>query len=292
MDISHVGTQEILDDHKLIGRRINRSVDRLGSGLKVTSPKQDPLLWGDLQGLKNAVGRMQAFSENLNRGAGSVRTAIGSIEVSDSHLIQLGLVLESALLAPEGSKIRAKGIKRYNELHDMLNDLAAPQDLGARKLLDDPVRFPAAGPLEVAAGDNGYTITLQNRQIHTGAEGLDLPKAGEPLPSDPMGSPAIVDIENATNDEIRLMMDYISVARDKLEVKAKALAVDAAAIESSDDFNQAFIERNEDAVSTLNVPDLEAEAVLAQALDLRNALAISGLTGFEESKRMVLTLLQ
>lgn len=292
MDISQIGTLDVLDDQRQINRRLTKTLGRLGSGAKITSAKQDPVLWGDLQGLKSAVGRMRAYSENLNRGASSVRLAIGAMEVSDTQLTQLGVTLESALIAPEGSAERADTLHRYNELHGLLNDLAAPRDLGARKLLDDPARFPSAGPVEIAAGENGFKIILQNRQIDSGAGGLDLPRAGDPLPSDQAGSPVIADIQNASNDEIRAMMERVALSRERLAAQSKALSVDAAAIENSTDFNLAFIGRNEKAASLLSVPDLESEAVLAQSLNLRNSLATFGLTGFEETKRLALSLIQ
>ncbi len=292
MDITQIATHEVLDDQRQVNRRLTRTLDKLGSGSKLTSAKQDPILWGDIQGLKNAVGRMQSYSENLNRGASSIRIASNAMEASDSQLIQLGIELEASLIAPEGSRSRAAALERYNQLHESVNNLAAPKDLGARKLLDDPARFPDAGQFVIAAGENGFEIFIQNRPIHTGAEGLDLPKAGEPLPSDSGGLPVIADINNATSEEIQTMIDFVDLARERLAAKSKALSVDAAAIESSLDFNAAFIQRNDDAVTALNTPDLEAEAVLAQSLNVRNELATFGLTGFEETKRLALSLLQ
>lgn len=292
MDISQIGSLEILDDQKQISRRMTKTLDRLSSGSNVSSVEQDPILWNDLQGLKSAVSRLNAYSDNLNRGAASVRIAIETMEVSDNHLLELGIVLEEALEEKEGSEARTEHLEQFNHLHGLLDDLASPRDLGARKLLDDPVRFNAAGPVHIAAGEDDFEIILKNQPIHTGADGLDLPMIGDPLPSDPMGSPIVADIENATEEEIRALMDRLSFAREQLAHKTSALSVDAQAIQFSTEANEAFIERNESEESELNLPDLEAEAVLAQALNIRTNLATYGLSGFEETKRLALSLLQ
>lgn len=292
MDISHVGNLDTLDDQRQINRRLTKTLDRLGSGKALNSAKEDPVLWSDLQGLKSAVSRMQAYSENLNRGAASVRIAVNSMEVSDSELKEMAAFLENALVAPEGSGERVGMLEQFNKLHRLLNDSAAPRDLGARKLLDDPSRFSAAGPVKIAAGDNGFEITIRNQQIDTGPNGLDLPEAGEAVPSDPGGQPVIADILNATDGEIRDMMELVSRSRERIAEKSSALSWSATAIEDVSEYNSAFIGRNQDAENSINVPDLEAEAVLAQSLNIRNSLATFGLTKSEETRRLALSLLQ
>ncbi len=216
MDITQIGSLDILDDQKQINRRSTRTLEKLSSGENVSSAKQDPILWSDIQGLKSAVSRLQAYTDNLHRAAGSVRIAVESMEASDNHLQELGLILEGALADKEGSAARSDSLKQFNELHGLLNDLAAPRDLGARKLLDDPVRFSAAGPVHVAAGENDFEVILKNQPIHTGAGGLDLPMVGDPLPSDPAGSPMIEDIENASDEEIKAMMLQLTFAREQI----------------------------------------------------------------------------
>lgn len=292
MDINQVGSLETLNDQKQISRRMAKTLDRLSSGALVNSAKEDPIKWNDLQGLKSAIGRMQAYSENLQRGAGSVRIALDTLEVSAGHLDEVKIVLESGLAAPQGSRARTTALERYNELHGLLDDLASPKDLGARKLLDDPARFPAAGPVHVAAGENGFEIILKNQPIHTGAGGLNLPLAGDPLPDDPSGSPLVADPANASDEEIGNLIRQVGYARELVSQKSEALAVDAGAIEFAESSNAAFIEHSESTISDLNVPDVEAEAVLAQALSIRNSLATYGLSGFEETKRLVLSLIQ
>jgi len=137
---------------------------------------------------------------------------------------------------------------------------------------------------------------LRSREIHTGATGLNIPKAGEALPSDLVNDPAtlpiIGDIADASDAEISVMIEHLEAAKADLTAKGKALAVDATAIEDAEGFNEAFVLRNNSQADEINVPDLKAEAVLAQSITTKNSLALSGLSGLKSTYRLALQLLQ
>ncbi len=288
MEVSSSTSQAVLTDYTQNQKRLSGVLDRLASGELAKSPKNDPTLWLQIVGLEDQVKNLRLFSENLERAASSVRIALSAMEVSETHLDQLEEKLRTALSVPEGSVQRSRSLRQYNEIHPLLNDLSEVPDSGARKLLSAGVeqRF------DILAGENGFTVTLRSRPIDTGAEGLALPRAGEALPSDPGAGPVIADLEAATDLEINRMIEGLEGARRRLVDQQKALSTDAASIETSTDLNDAFIGRNETQLGAIRIPDLNAEAVLAQSLSLQSRLALEGMVGLNEFTRSTLRLLE
>ncbi|MEX0322890.1 MAG: flagellin [Puniceicoccaceae bacterium] len=296
MDNIKLGSLAILQDYHKNSQRLNETLDRLSTGQRAPTPKSDPVLWSQVQQLKQFATSLSGYSDNLNRGAASVRVALDSMEVSRQHLLQLEQKLNAAFAAPPGSEERAYNLQAYNELHRYVEDAAKAPDAGARRLLDNPSTYPDAGTVRIRAGENGFSLTLKSQEIHTGASGLDIPRAGDARPSDleadPMAAPVIADAANATDAEIKMMLGFLEEAKLDLTGKTKALAVDAKAIEDAQGFNEALVLRNKSQADAINVPDLNAEAVLAQSLSSRSSLALSGLTGLKETHRLALRLLQ
>lgn len=296
MDNFKLGSVAILSDYQKYNSRLAGTLERLSTGQKAPTPESNPVLWSEVQQMRQYATSLSAFSDNLNRGAASVRVAMESMDVSRQHLSQLKEALNSAMAAEPGSRERSVHLKNYNELHNFVNDAAKAPDPGARRLLDNPESYPDAGTVRIRAGENGFTLSLRSREIHTGATGLDLPLAGEAVPSaldsDPAASPLIADISAAEDSEILEMLRQLERAQVDLEAKAKALTVDAKAIEDAEGFNTALVNRNNSLADQLDVPDLNAEAVLAQAMTTRSSLALNGLVGLNETHRIALQLLQ
>jgi flagellin-like hook-associated protein FlgL len=292
MDINRLATLDITGNYRSINNRLNGVLEKLGSGKRAATARQDPILWGDVQGLKDYATRLQSFSDNLNRGAASIRVALDTMDATKAQLSQLEERLRSARAAPEGSEDRARALRDYNTFHRFVDDLAQAPDPGARRLLDNPESFEDAGDLSIRAGENGFNIILRSREIHSGADGLNLPRVGEAAPDNPSGPVIVSSAETATDEELAEMIAYMERAKETLAARAKALSVDASAVEDAEGFNKAFVDRNLDQANALNIPDLEAEAVLSKAMTLKSSLAMFGLTGLNESKQLALRLLQ
>lgn len=296
MDLNALATTQMLIDYRGTNSRLVRSMGRLSTGERAATAKDDPILWGEVQALKSEAMTLAGYSDNLNRGASTVRIALASMDVARSHLLQAEEKLNAAYAEKPGSVERAKAIEAYNELLEFVDDASSAPDPGARLLLQDPALNADAGGVDIRAGEDGFSVRLEAREIHTGATGLDLPRAGAARPSDlvadPFAPPVIADISNATNQEIEQMLEFISASKEDLVAKIKALSVNASAIEEAESFNAAFILRNEGQADDLNVVDLNAEAVLAQSLQLRGELSISGLSGMNDTYRIAIQLLK
>jgi len=289
--VSSAEIRSALLTRQSVSARTNQATARLSSGSQVPKPADDPVRWGEVQRLRDTASRLESYSDNLSQAAFSTRIAMTSMEASDRQLAEMGQSLDRALGQPEGSEGRRAALLQFNVFHRMADDYSRPEDLNARKLLDDPDRFTGAGDLEVAAGDNNFRIRLGYQPIHLGAGGLDVPEAGAALPSEPGAGPIIADIDNATNTEIAAMRELIGQARTVLKERQAGLSGDVLAVERQDAQGHSLRSRNNSIADDLNAANLEAEAALLQSLNLRSQLALSGISGFNTTRSLALQLL-
>jgi flagellin-like hook-associated protein FlgL len=291
MEMPSSDIRSALSSHQLATERMHGVTARLSSGLRSPKPSDDPVRWTDALRLKDAAQRLEEFSDNMSRAGLSARIAMHSMQASDAQLLEMRVSLTNAMEAAPGSEARRVSLEQFNVQHRLADDYSMPSDLNARKLLDRPERFNASGDIAVAAGENNFRIHLRHQPIHLGAEGLDLPQAGEPRPSAPGTSAIIEDIGNASDDEIRAMDELLTAARDRLQERQTLLSVDIMAVERQEAQSDVLQSSQKRIASDVESADLAAEAALAQSINLRSSLALSGIASFNETRSMVLQLL-
>jgi len=286
----------MLSDYRAYNERLVRSLDRITTGEVASQAKDDPTLWSETEELTQFATLLTGFSSNLNRAAATVRVASDSMQLAKDHLGQAKAALTRAIAEDPGSDTRAKLLEAYDLALGFIDDAADAPDAGARRLLSSPERFPDAGDIAIRAGENNYTVTLRAQQIHTGAEGLDLPRSDEAVPSelaaDPLATPLVADVANPTSEELKALLDRVEIAANTLESRLKGLTVNASSIEDSDLFNSVFISRNKDLSDKIGSANIEAEAVLAQSLQLKSALSLNGLGTSSDTSRLIIQLLR
>lgn len=282
MDINQLTSLNAISDYRRTNARLSGALQRVGSGKRAESPREDPAIWGSINTLTTRTEKLRNFTDNLNRAATTVRVTLASMDASRAQLDQLDERLRTARAYPPGSDDRARALRDYDRLHPIINELADAPDPGAKRLLSDPKVFPPAGDLTIRAGEGGFNIVLRSREIHAGETGLDLPTVAE----------LVADPANVSDAELAELIARMEGAKETLAARTKALAVDAAGITETIEFNQALIDRNTRQTDKLNVPDLNAESVAIQLLQVRSQLAIGGLTSLNESRNLLLQLLK
>ena len=273
MDVNSIAQNHMLTDYRRTNSRLSVSLSRITSGARAKKVQDDPAIWNQVERLKTNVSNIQGYTDNLHRAAGTVRIALDAMSVAQSHMGQAEEKLVAAFEAAPGSYERSNALNANNGLIDLVNDANKSPDPVASRLLQDPSLNPAAGNVSISAGDDQYKITLFAREIHTGATGIDLPKAGDKIPSAPTGTPPLIaDISNATDAEIQDMIAQFNNSRDTLTERVNLLSLNLHAVDITAEFNQQFINRNQNVATELNLVDLNAEAVLTQSLNVRGEL--------------------
>lgn len=292
MNINTTAQQQMLNDNQRVNDRMSHSITRVTTGERANSVQDDPVLWEKVEHHKTIVSNLQGYTSNLDRAASTVRIALESMSVAHAHMEQAEAQLNIALQAAPGSNERSNALHAYNGLVDLVDDANNTPDPDASRLLQDPSANPAAGNVNVRAGEDQYSITLYAREIHTGATGIDLPKAGNKIPSAPTGTPPLIaDINNATDAEIQAMIAQFNVSNDTLTENTTLLALNLEAVDIADTYNQQARLSHQNAATVLNIVDTNAEAILVQSLKVQGELSIAGLSVSQESENMLLQLL-
>ena len=293
MDVNSITQNHMLADYRRTNSRLSLSLSRIASGERANTVQDDPVIWNQVERLKTNASNLQGYTDNLHRAAATVRIALDSMSVSQAHMGQAEEKLVAAFEAAPGSHARINALNAYNKLVDLVDDATNTPDPVASRLLQDPLLNPDAGNVNISAGEDQYSISLYAREIHTGATGIDLPKAGHKIPSDPIGTPPLIaDVNNATDAEIQAMIAQFNTSRDTLTERTNQLSLNLHAVDISAEFNQQFIHRNQNVATDLNLVDLNAEAVLTQSLNVRGELSIAGLSGLQKTYGMALQLLK
>lgn len=283
----------MLADYRRTNSRLSVSLSRIASGERANTVQDEPVRWNQVERLKTNASNLQGYTDNLHRAAATVRIALDSMSVAQAHMGQAEEKLVAAFEAAPGSYERSNALNAYNDLVDLVEDANNTPDPVASRLLQDPSLNPDAGDVSVRAGEDQYKITLHAREIHTGATGINLPKAGEKIPSDPIGTPPLIaNINNATDAEIQNMIAQFNQSKDTLTERVNLVSLNLHSVDISAEFNQQFIHRNQNVATDLNLVDLNAEAVLTQSLSVRGELSIAGLSGLQETYGMALQLLK
>jgi flagellin-like hook-associated protein FlgL len=293
MEINSIAQNHMLADYRSTNSRLSVALSRIASGERAAKVQDDPVTWNQVERLKTNASNLQGYTDNLHRAAATVRIALDSMGVAQAHMGQAEEKLVAAFEAAPGSYERSNALNAYNDLVDLVEDTNNTPDPVASRLLQDPSVNPDAGDVRISAGEDQYKIALHAREIHTGATGINLPKAGDKIPSDPIGTaPLIADINNATDAEIQAMIAQFHQSRDTLTERVNLLSLNLHSVDISAEFNQQFIHRNQNVATDLNLVDLNAEAVLTQSLSVRGELSIAGLGGLQETYGMALQLLK
>lgn len=293
MDVNSIAQNHMLTDYRRTNSRLSVSLSRIATGERAAKVQDDAVTWNQVERLKTSASNLQGYSDNLHRAAATVRIALDSMSVAQAHMGQAEEKLVAAFEAAPGSYERSNALNAYNDLVDLVDDANNTPDPVASRLLQDPLVNPDAGDVSINAGEDQYKIALHAREIHTGATGINLPRAGDKIPSDPIGTPPLIaDINNATDAEIQNMIAQFNQSRDTLTERVNLLSLNLHSVDISEEFNQQFIDRNQNVATELNLVDLNAEAVLAQALNVRGELSIAGLGGMQETYGMALQLLK
>lgn len=278
MNIPSSGLGTILTSHRDLMANMNRNFNILSTGTKIGHPKNNPVVYKEIELHNETYRKLEIFSNNLHAAGATVGIALSSMTMADEQLKLMEQKLRDAIFYPEGSEDRAHHLREYNRILPLIDDIARAPDAGARRLLDSPDRFDEAGDLFVKIAPEGQQLRLRAQPIHVGEGGLEVNAVTDPV---------------ATSDAvIREELIRLELARETLLDKRKALGVDASTIEKSIDFNSAIMNQHRVAATRLDDTDLNREAVLSTSLRVRQELVLNSIQSVLGNREMALQLMR
>jgi len=185
---------------------------------KKTSMKDAGEGWDKINKDNFPFSKLQVSNFGINTAAQSIRIADRAMEKIETHIdrIKDKLLIHVKKYPPflAGSKERVELSNNFNVFRKLIDQLTfPPEDKTAGKIMANPSSFESKDR-DIVVEHKGFSKTVHNRQVHTGPDGLDIPKLSG----------------HATNDDIDLMIKKLDFAKDTLIKRRSGLAADASGI--------------------------------------------------------------
>jgi len=269
---TNVGATIALQSLAAINRELSVTQNRISTGLKIASPKDNGAIWAIAQGQRAESKAYDAVIASLQRGQSAVDVGLAAGETVSDLLMQMK---EKMLAASDPSLTTASRNaldQDYRLLRDQIDRTVGNAGFNGLNLV---------GPAAVA---NGVKALADSRGVSTiNVDAIDLSTTGSLL----AGLPADLTALNATTDLpiLTSAMDKVNAALGRLGTGAKAL-----------DTHLTFVRKVQDAIDTsvgrLVDADLAVESARLQSLQVKQQLAIQALGIANRTPSLLLQLFQ
>ncbi len=269
---TNVGAMIALQSLAAINRELSVTQNRISTGLRIASAKDDGAVWAIAQGQRAESKAYDAVIASLQRGQSAVDVGLAAGETVSDLLTQMK---EKMLAASDPSLTTASRNaldQDYRLLRDQIDRTVGNAGFNGLNLV---------GP---AAAANGVKALADTRGVSTiNVDAIDLSTTGTLL----AGLPADLTALNATTDLpiLSSAMDKVNAALGRLGTGAKAL-----------DTHLTFVRKMQDAIDTsvsrLVDADLAVESTRLQSLQVKQQLAIQALGIANRTPSLLLQLFQ
>jgi len=134
---------------------IDRTQNRLATGLKVNSALDDALAFFKARNLNSRAGDLSAIKDGITGAISVLRATTEGLTSMESTLQQMKALAQSAIATPESST-RASLASQFNELRSQVDNLAEDASFNGINLLKH-------GPGAFAAGADFLTVKFNER---------------------------------------------------------------------------------------------------------------------------------
>jgi len=254
---TNYGAMVALSALNAVNRELSATQNRISTGLKIASAKDNPAVWAIAQNARAESKSLDAVKASLQRGQSIVDVALSAGETISDILVQMR---EKAVAATEPGLSTASRRALYDDYAGLLEEIGT---IAANAQFD--------GVNLISAGSQGAVRAIANADASStiDVEHVDLSITGSVLAGAipvMMGSVAHVQL-SALDDTMKRVSSVLS----KLGVGGKAL-----------DRHLDFVEKLQDTidagVGNLVDADIAKESARLQALQVKQQLAIQALT--------------
>ena len=267
---TNTGAMIALQNLNATNSELSRTQNRISTGLKVGSAKDNGATWAIAQNQRATSLSLNAVKDSLARGSSTIDVALAAGESVSDLLTQMK---EKALAASE-STLDAASRKALNEdfvaLRDQIAKAVSNAEFNGSNLLNGSTT--AMGALANAAGTSTLTVA-----------GEDLSLSGTVVSVSSTGSIGTASAASAMITTVQTSIDAVSSALSRLGTSSKAFAM-----------HQTFVSKLQDAidagVGNLVDADLAKESAKFQALQTKQQLGIQALSIANQAPQTILSL--
>ena len=268
----NVGAMIALQNLNKTNQDLSTTQNRINTGMKVASAKDNGSIWAIAQGQRAELGALNAVSQSLDRGTSAVDVAMAAGETVSDLLVQMK---EKALAATDEtltSSSREALAEDFEALRDQISSVVANAEFNGVNLLDTG----ATGFEALADASGTQRLTVAAEVMALGGTIVSI-GATQSITTISDASTALGDV----NDSIAA----VSAALARMGTKSKALETHSTFVGKLQDALEAGVGNLVDA-------DLAKESAKLQALQTKQQLGVQALGIANQSPQMLLGLFQ
>ena len=258
---------------------LNRSLDRLSSGLRITRAGDDAAGLAISESLRAQIRGLGQAARNANDGISVIQTAEGALNEISNILIRLReLAVQSASEGSIGANERSFLQNEFSSLQSEITRIASSTRFGGRVLLDGTLSGTGSALTFQVGINNNSAVDRITLNIGDGtASGLNIEAADAAVSTTAAAQNALAKVDSALSS-ISTVRGNLGAAQNRLQSTINNLA--------------SSIENLSSANSRIRDADIAAEtAALTRAQVLQQA-GIAVLAQANVSSQVALTLLQ
>ena len=268
----NVGAMIALQNLNKTNQDLATTQNRINTGMKVASAKDNGSIWAIAQGQRAELGALNAVSQSLDRGTSAVDVAMAAGETVSDLLVQMK---EKALAATDETlttSSREALAEDFEALRDQISSVVANAEFNGVNLLDTG----ATGFEALADASGTQRLTVAAEVMALGGTIVSI-GATQSITTMSDASTALGDV----NDSIAA----VSAALARMGTKSKALETHSTFVGKLQDALEAGVGNLVDA-------DLAKESAKLQALQTKQQLGVQALGIANQSPQMLLGLFQ
>jgi len=248
---------------------INRTQDRLATGLKVANVTDNAKIFFEAKALNDRAATISEKKDSIDQAVSSVSVALEAVNAIDSVVEQLkGLAIsaQSATTSAEFTELNTQ----YNSLISQIDNIASDASYQGLNLVNG-----TGSTLSVSFSESTASkLTIASVDLRNNPTGLAI-TTGATLSATSLNTCAI---------------NQLDAAVSTLTSKAKTLGANVALLQTRLDFNEAYADTLEVGADKLRLADITEEGANLVALQTRQQLGISSLSFAGQQEQSVLSL--
>jgi len=270
---------------------VNRTNNRLSTGLKVASAIDDAVNYFQAKQLSDRASDLTTRKEIIDQGVSSLKAAIGGLDSIEKILTQMKGIVLSAKSAPTDVE-RADLSKQFNTLGAQLTNLANDTSFQGLNLVNSTntslkVQFSekSSATLLIQGVDSrfshlaGVNTLNSNNGVKGSAAAKDMAMGSE-------WSVVQASTMSALDNAIKLLDSAITGVRSN----AKGLGTNVALLQTRLDFTKQYVNTLTEGSDKLTLADLNEEGANLVSLQTRQQMGIQALSFAGQQQQGVLSL--
>lgn len=246
---------------------IDRTQDRLSTGLRVNSPTDDAKAFFEAKALSSRAATINEKKDGIDQAVSSVSVALQAVNALDSLIEQLKGVVNSAASASTAAEFTELNAQ-FSSLSAQIDNLAADSTYQGTNLVN------GTGSTLTVSFSNSTASTLSIASVDLRATGL--------------GVVTTATLSKATTRAT--VTTALDAAISILDAKAKTLGSNVALLQTRLDFSTAYANELQAGSDKLVLAAITEEGANLVALQTRQQLGISSLSFAGNSEQSVLSL--